>query len=434
MVLMLSMVVVGVATFCFAVVQSHRRTIIFLIGAALTSSIGLATGVYKQDEIWQAVNLPVLALILSLQIFSELLAKTGILERASRAIAEKYDNPAPVQLLVLVLVYVLSMFINNLAAMLVLLPLIFRLGTTFAFDMKRFLAALIIASNLGGASTSIGDFPNILISTHIDASFFQFMLYLGAPIAVLAAVGFLLIYRPYLKVLAAEATEPSRILATRYFKELDKSSPSIPVRRGDLMLWGLLFISLLVGIVVMPNIDSALISVGVAAILVLVMRIVDEDLRALDMSVLIFFGALFVMVGGLKASGLFEKVGDFVLASTDNPLVLALAIQWLACIVTAMFSAGPSTASLATLTHLVEAEIPGYIIWWSLSLGVLAGSSGTLIGATAGPVTASLYEKIEGGTFTFRDFSVVGLPAMLILLLGGSAYIVLLTLISSGYR
>ncbi len=421
---------IGLGSFVLTVFSPQRRIIIFLLGGSLVALAGIVTAQYDGQEMWQAVNVPVLVLILGLQLFSELLVRTGFLRWLSSLITDYYDRPVPVQIVLLVLTYFLSMWINNLAAIIVIVPLVLRLGGTFRFDMKRFLSALIIASNLGGASTIIGDFPNILIRSQMDATILQFMMYLGAPILLLTAVGFAIFYRLHLRRLAKISSQPNGILATRYMKRISYLRRE-QVRWKFVFLWLVSFALFLGSIWKFPDVNSAIVVTSLAAILLLIMRLTDTDVKSVDLSVLMFFGAVFVIVGGLEASGLFRTIGEAFLKVTDKPILVALFMQWIACAVTALFSAGPSTASLVALASQLEGIVPGYAIWWSLSLGVLAGSSGTLIGATAGPVMASLYEQEQNDTFTLGDYSWIGLPAMFLFLALGSGYIILLAILQS---
>jgi Na+/H+ antiporter NhaD/arsenite permease-like protein len=421
--------IIALATFVLSVLQSKKRTVIFLIGAMLIGAIGVTSGRYCGPQILVAINLPVLLLILALVMFSELLNITGVLEWLSLKIERKYVNPAPVIVLLLIIIYAFSMAVNNLAAVLVLLPLIFRLGSIFRFDMKRFLTAFVIASNLGGASTIIGDFPNIIISQYAKATPVDFFVFLGLPILPLAVISFFLFYKPYLKKLAIEAQRPENVAEIRLLKRVAEA-PEMPVKWGKVLLFLLCFISMLVVMNIFTKVNTAFIGIGFAVLLLMFLREDDKLIFKLDLSSLVFFGALFVIVGGLTASRLFNLVGEFLLKHIHNPFFVALALMYFASIVTALFSAGPSTASLIPIAVSLGKVVPGNIIWWSLSLGVLAGSSATLIGATAGPVMANLYERETKDTFTLADFSRLGVPTMLIYLLLSSFYIFILCQLS----
>lgn len=415
---------IAVSTFSLAVLHPEKRTTVFLFGAALIATLGIVSGEYSEMEMWESLNLPVLTLILALVLFSELLNMTGLLQWLSQKVEDKYDNPAPVQLILLIVMYVFSMLVNNLAALLVMLPLIRRLGTTFHFDTKRFLTVIIIASNVGGASTNIGDFPNILISEHAKANPLDYIIYLGLPLVLFSIVFFFLFYRPDIKRISVEMQRPEYKAEIRLLKRLARSSDT-RVRLADLFLWLICFVTMLVAIGLTTSIDKSLIAIGLAVLLLLILRMRDEIIRTLDLSVLVFFGALFVIVGGLRESGLFELVSDSMREYVEDPIYITLLLMYFAAMITALFSAGPTTAGLIPIAVSLEGVVPGNAIWWSLSLGVLAGSSATLIGATAGPIMASLYEKETNDTFSIAYFCRLGIPALFVFLVLGSLYMFL---------
>ena len=139
---------------------------------------------------------------------------------------------------------------------------------------------------------------------------------------------------------------------------------------------------------------------------------------------ILFFACLFLMVGAVNATGLLAGLGLEIDALwQSNPVRGAIALAWGAALLTAVLNAGPTTA---LLIHVLLAGFtgatPGDAMWWALSLGVCAGSSATLTGATAGPVTAGLLEE-AGFSLTYTRFADTGIPLMLVFLLISSSYL-----------
>ena len=136
------------------------------------------------------------------------------------------------------------------------------------------------------------------------------------------------------------------------------------------------------------------------------------------------------MVGAAEASGLLTWIGEFVVhLSFGSILVRCLLLMWLAGIVTAFLNAGPTTALFLPLVMGFTAAAPHYLDWWSLSLGVLAGSSATLTGATAGSVASNMSKEFRADKeyeLSFRNYARVGMPLAIIFLVVSSIYIVLL--------
>ena len=168
---------------------------------------------------------------------------------------------------------------------------------------------------------------------------------------------------------------------------------------------------------------------------------------------ILFFSGLFVLVGAAEASGALGYMsGAIVSLSFGNTLVLCLLLMWIGAFVTCFLNAGPTTALFLPIVLSFQSAAPHSLYWWSLSLGVCAGSSGTLVGATAGSVTATMIDKfikkedestdyasdeVLGGNssnstdqgrycltkLTFKEFASLGLPIMIIFLLISSVYI-----------
>jgi Na+/H+ antiporter NhaD/arsenite permease-like protein len=166
----------------------------------------------------------------------------------------------------------------------------------------------------------------------------------------------------------------------------------------------------------------------------------------------LFFSGLFVLVGAAEASGALGYIsGAIVSLSFGNTLILCLLLMWAGAFVTCFLNAGPTTALFLPIVLSFKSSAPHSLYWWSLSLGVCAGSSGTLVGATAGSVTATLIDRFikkqdestdvsdeVGGSnssnsteedsycltkLTFTEYASLGLPVMLIFLLISSVYI-----------
>jgi len=421
---LISVLAVSILAFVGAILLPSRRYLAFLVGAILVTIIGIFSGRLQESDIWVSINVPVLTLIIALEIFAEALVLTGLPDGVIKALPKVSKDPLKIQILLVVLTYGLSLVINNLAAIIVMIPLTIRISDYFSFEMKKFLPMLVIVSNLGGASTAIGDFPNILISqkTHID--FLDFLLYLGLPIVFFFLPASYFACYSYRKRLRLKSVDEQYLTLLRLAQKTKSGEPA-KLRTGAAILWFLLFIGMIISFMIFKG-NEALIAIFFCSAILLANKSSDNIVKRVNIGVLVLFASLFVIVGGLISTGLFESLSTWLLDYSKDPIILSLALMWIACLVTALFSAGPTTASLLPLTIALGQMIPGNIEWWSLSLGVLAGSSGTLIGATAGPVATSLYENHTGERFSFVDFGKISLPAMILYVFIGSIYVTIL--------
>jgi len=159
-------------------------------------------------------------------------------------------------------------------------------------------------------------------------------------------------------------------------------------------------------------------------------------IRGLGFNDIFFFTGLFVVVGGLEASGLLNYISKALeISSLGQPWLLCLVLMWAAAFLTAFLNAGPTAALFFPVVMGCALAPDHHIIWWALSLGIMAGSSATVFGATAGPVSVTLLEKFSrenqmdlpgGNTISFRKFAGTGVPLMFIFLSVSSVYVTFL--------
>jgi len=150
---------------------------------------------------------------------------------------------------------------------------------------------------------------------------------------------------------------------------------------------------------------------------------VADVLERLSYKDILFFAGLFILAGAAEASGLLKWVGQLIIQlSFDNLFVRCLLLMWISAFVTAFLNAGPATAFLLPVLLSFKSHAPHYADFWALSLGVLAGSSATLTGATAGVVSANMLSDFLNIKLSFKEYLKIGLPVALIFLVISSIY------------
>jgi len=414
--------------FVFATLFSQKRTLFYLIGAFSLVVIGYYLHTFTLDKAWESIKsaMPVLILIVALEVFSLRINDLGIIDFATRKFLRIIKSPVWIQIGLLLITYGLSLLMNNLAAIVILVPLAITISTILGFKSKPFLVMMVIASNLGGASTLIGDFPNITISRYAEADFIDFFKNLGLPILLFLLPACIGVY--YYFHLKGEVQKNFVSTHVRFKLKLvkglyDKMS-SMPNVKHSIIV-GSLFIAMLFSFI-RWHFDPAIIAGLFVATLLLFVVMGEELLRRVDLSVLFLFIALFTIAGAVQTTGIFDYLQNYLSKNSSSPLLPALFLLWTSAITTAFLSAGPSTALFVPFTMSLGALIPNNLNWWILSLGVLAGSSSTVIGATAGPITMLFFEKSVKDRFSFWDFSKWGIPMGLLFLGVSSLYLVVI--------
>lgn len=400
------LVIVAAATLAIAVVPRRKEAVGFA-AAAVIMGYGQLRGFYTADRAFQSISMPVLLILLSIGIFAEIFSASGVFEKACRSLAIRVrGNRRALVAVFLLFTYVASCFLNNLTCICVLLPIM--IGAMRAVGMKSdelrpVIVGIVISSNLGGASTMIGDFPNVLISRSQGIDFLPF-LYWMMPVCLLLTFVLLVLVR-------GPAEKPDWISQGLLVEMLAQQNERLPMDKRLFIPATVMFSTMLIGLVLTGwySFPPELIAIGCAALCVWLLPRPQEWLLKVDVQSILFISCLFIFAGAIQATGALDAAAREVIGLTHgNPYYLSASVIALACVLTAVFSAGPTTAALIPVAEAMKDQLPGHMIWWCLSLGVLAGSSATLLSATAGPIAANILKARTDSDLTFLDFLRIG--------------------------
>ncbi|MEO5345513.1 MAG: SLC13 family permease [Magnetococcus sp. YQC-9] len=424
----------------FLLVQSDRveRGVAMIGGAVLFLLLGWLFDFYIFQEAFEAIYFDSLALLFGMSLISNVLYRSGIFhDLAFKAVCYSQGNRQLILTLLILSTYSASLCFNNLSVMVIVLPLTLVLCRSLTMPAAPLVAAELIASNLGGASTLIGDFPNMIIGSVARLHFDDFIAGMMVPCLILLAV--LLLH--FQKTVTGLAT--GRLDLEAIQDSLAQLSPRhgadgrIQVDPYLFKVGGWGFLLSLIGFFLAKPLGllPAMISLVAGLAMLVWGRIPKEGLfAAMSGGDLLFFLGLFVMVGGLQAAGVLELFRAVIETLGGNQTTTTLVVvMWLAGIVTPLFNAGPTTALLVPVIQGMRGDFPGDAIWWALSLGVLAGSSATLSGATAGPVVASTMARYAkewprermnaADVLDFHGYLHWGIPVSLLFLMISTVYI-----------
>ena len=412
---------VAVATFllALAVIASERvhRTKVALLGAAV---VVLLVSDFSQEQAIEAVDFNTIGLLAGMMILVYLTQQTGVYDYvAIRAGQISKGRPLAVVVSLAATTALLSAFLDNLTTILLIVPVTFLLADALDLDPIPLIVIEVIASNVGGTATLIGDPPNIIIAGATDLSFNSFIVNL-APIAFLTFVvvtGLLYLwYRPRLQV-----EEEDR----RYVMELDAEGS---IRDSDeLRRTGpILVVTILAFFAHQPlHIEPATVALTGAAVALLVTNIdLEQALSKIEWPTLFFFVALFVMVGALEETGAIGEVADAVESLTGGDRTAELmGTLWIGAIGSGIVDNIPFTTAMIPVVSELQGSSGGDdAYWWALSLGACFGGNATLIAAGANVAAAGLSER-AGRPIGFLAFLKVGLPVTLISMLFATAYV-----------
>jgi Na+/H+ antiporter NhaD/arsenite permease-like protein len=273
-----------------------------------------------------------------------------------------------------------------------------------------FLISEALLSNTGGVATLVGDPPNVLIASASGFSFVDFLVYSLPIVAVAWLVALLLLRYLFRAELAVVPPKADAVLNLNPAEALDDPATA----RKVLIVLGLAIVVFFVHHLL--HLSPAFVAMGAAALaLVWVRPDVHKTLQRVEWSVLIFFGALFVMVGGLEASGVLAAVATLLdRASVLPPVLLGVLMIWIVAVLSAVVDNVPITIALIPVIQQLEGTgVDVFPLWWALAFGAGFGGNGTIIGSTANIVVASLSERTRL-PITSALWNKRGLPVMLV--------------------
>jgi Na+/H+ antiporter NhaD/arsenite permease-like protein len=385
-----------------------HRALAALLAAVAVVAFGLLTPAQARA----AVDFNTILLLVGMMVLAALLEEAGLFRHLAW-LGARWGGGSPRRLLVLfiVLTAALSAVLPNMTVVLVMAPVMVSAAEGMGWNPVPLLVLDAIASNIGGMATLIGDPPNILIGTAATMTFGDFLRYLLPPAAILTV----------LVVSAAgvgikPGTSSRRPLPTVETSSSPALVPLLAVTAATLA--GFLFQPEL------PLLPLGLIAVlGAAAGILVVGADVERVLAAVDWSTVIFFVALFIVVGAMVHQGVVEAATHWVLGRRLGP-ALPLVLLAGTALLSAFLDNLPVVAAMIPLVERVLAGEPRYgqTLWIALAIGAAVGGNATLYGAAANVVAASL-AKARGYRLSFREWARVGVPLTAGLLLVSAIWV-----------
>jgi Na+/H+ antiporter NhaD/arsenite permease-like protein len=387
-----------------------NRTIVAVAGAALMVGLGKLFGSYNEPEAIAAIDFNTLGLLLGMMILVALLVPTGFFEFLAVK-AGRLSRGKPMRLLVLLgsITTVLSMFLDNVTTVVLIAPVTILISEILGLSPIPFLLSEALLSNTGGVATLIGDPPNVLIGSAAGLSFNDFLVHSLPVVAVAWILALLLLRSLFQKDLAILPENMDSVTSLDPAETWNEKQTAIKVL---VVLAGGLLLFFFQGQLGMTPAYIAL--SAAAAALVWVRPPIQETLKQVEWGVLIFFSALFVMVGGLEQAGIFQSIVSLLEHAADiPPVLLGILTIWVVALLSAIVDNVPITiACIPVIQGLGEAGMDIRPLWWALAFGAGFGGNGTIIGSTANIIVTSLSERTRT-PITSTLWNRRGLPVML---------------------
>ena len=402
-------------TYALIVTERVHRTVSALLGGVAM----ILLGVLPQEQAFHAIDWNVIFLLAGMMAIANILRETGLFQWiAVQAVKLGRGDPFRILVILSLITAITSALVDNVTIVVLVAPVTLLVAASLRVSPLPFLIAEILASNIGGTATLIGDPPNILIGSAADIDFLTFAANL-APISLLILIAFIglawLLFKDDLRpeqdsTLDIEALEVS---------ELITDAPLL--RKGLVVMVGVTLGFLAHGAL---HLEPATIALTGATVLLLWGRSDPHHvLQEIEWTTLAFFVGLFITVEAVVQVGIIEVVAHSVLRLTGGNLTLtSILLLWLSAIASGIVDNIPYTATMIPVVKSLGQAMPVGPLWWSLALGACLGGNSTLVGASANLVVASIAER-SGHPISFRYFLSYGLLTSVMSLLLATGYI-----------
>ena len=390
-----------------------NRFIAALAGGSAMLIAGHLLDFYSEEQAIKFIDFKTIGLLFGMMILVAMLEPTGFFQYLA-VMAARFSKGKPKRLLVLLglVTTLLSMFLDNVTTVVLIAPVTILISEILGMNATPFLISEALLANTGGVATLVGDPPNVLIASASGLSFNDFITHALPVIVVVWLVALALLSYLFRSEMAIKPENVDSIISLDPVAALDDKKTAqhvLIVLFGTIILF---FLQKPLGI--SPSFIAIL---AAATALTWVRPDVRKTLEKVEWSVLGFFAGLFVLVGGLEASGVLAFLANLI-AQIDNinPVVIGVALLWLVAGLSAIVDNIPITIALIpVLQGLGTSGMNITPLWWALAFGTGLGGNGTIIGSTANVVVTSLSERTRT-PITAAIWNRRGLPVMLVTL------------------
>jgi len=408
-----------IVTYLAIMSEKLNRAIVALVGAGLMISLGLL----NQEQAIAGIDFNTLALLTGMMLIVAIARRSGIFQFLA-IISAKAARASPAGILVMlgIVTAILSALLDNVTTVLLIAPVTLVICRELNVKAYGFLFSEIMASNIGGTATLIGDPPNIIIGSAAGLTFTDFVYALAPVIAIILVVNCLAIHLIWGRSMSATVEAKARIMA------LDHRDA---ITDRPLMIKSVSVISLVIlGFVLarMLHLEAGTIALFGAAILLMLDNLgrslddqhhrLIESFNEVEWITIFFLVGLFIVVAGVEHAGLLKMLADWLVSVTQGDMwLMGVSILWASAVLSAIIDNIPFVATMIPVIKNMAPTFGGdqalLPLWWALSLGACLGGNGTLIGASANLTVAGIGER-AGVPFRFIEFAKIAFPLMLI--------------------
>lgn len=411
--------------FGFIASEKVSKVWVVLVAGALMTVLGLTPGAEVFFSEHEGIDWNVIFLLLGMMVIVGVIRQTGLFEFLGIWAAKKSKGrPYRLMVLLMLITAIASPILDNVTIIMLVVPVTIVICNRLRIPAQPYLIAEILASNIGGAATLIGDPPNIIIASRAGLSFNDFLVHM-TPIVAVIFIAFVALTRFLFR--KDFRYNPDQVAAVMALQER-RAITDMRMLIRCLVVLALVIAGFMLHAVL--HIQPSIVALIGALVMVLVSRVdVTEILPEVEWPTLVFFAGLFVMVAGLVHTGVIATIGEWAIdVIGENYFAAATSLLFGSAVLGAFFDNIPYTATMAPIVEgLVQQSADPQAVnhlWWAFALGADFGGNGTAIAASANVVGIGLANR-AGHRITFWQFTKYGILVTILSTLMAWGYVAL---------
>ncbi|MDD4372129.1 MAG: ArsB/NhaD family transporter [Anaerostipes sp.] len=400
-------IIIFLGTMTAIITNKIHNTVAAMTGAVLL----ILTHILSIEDCVSAVDVETICILVGMMLLVSVVKNSGIFEYiAIKAAKLAKGRPWPIMVVFIIITAVLSGLLDNVTTVLLVGPMTLAITNILKVNPVPYIMTQIMASNIGGTATLIGDPPNIMIGSAAHLNFVDFIVNTGVAslmVIIVSIICFKFIYGKNLQV------EDKNIAAVIKLDERKAIKDPLLLKESVIIL---ILVALSFILHDQLGVESCTIALTAACVMLLIGKQEVEDIvLSVEWPTILFFIGLFIVVGGLKKVGVITILANALIGATGGNIILTMVlVLWISAIVSSFLDNIPFVATLIPMLLTIKATgVDVTPLWWALSLGACLGGNGTLIGASANVVLSGISNK-EGYPITFGRYFKIGFPMMLL--------------------
>ncbi len=407
---MLLAAIIFIITYAIIISERFNKAAIALLGAAMM----IFTGILSQEKAVENIDFNTIGLLIGMMIIVAITQKTGVFQfLAIKSVKLVKGDPWWILVMLAIITALFSAMLDNVTTVILIVPITLLITDELKIPPYPFLFMQIFAANIGGSATLIGDPPNIMIGSAAGLTFMDFIINVAPVIPIV----FLATIIPIKFIFGKQMIVEERLKQGLMRFDENEAIRDVSLLKKSMLIMGLVILSFIFQQQI--HLEPATIAMSGAVVLLLLSgESLPELFKEVEWSSIFFFVGLFIMVAGIKETGLITLMAERVMSITGGDMIkTAFAITWMSAIASSFMDNIPFVATMIPMIQDIGSITGSHELikplWWALSLGACLGGNGTIIGASANVIVAGFMER-SGNKISFLEYMKLAIPLMLL--------------------